>query len=225
MSSLCLASIEVYYGSCDSGNAQPLNQGRWAALAADINKASVDSGYCAANYDLVGDGRNFYDYKITCSNSSIIFNTFEPNSHCDPNKVVGTLEGNWAEEGSPTVCKTTVGQNSIRLTRNDAKNLDYYRQAYEAERFLIDHTFRNKAGHCLIRDYEVFVDSDCTIPAKSVEDDILGAIDVANTVATHATNQCGVIGHLFPFGGPFGVVRCDATQFQAANFEDFRCQR
>lgn len=71
------------------------------------------------------------------------------------------------------------------------------------------HNYQNGAGNCLIRDYQIYLDRDCTVPAVSLDVELDAAMDVANSVATHAGNQCGVIGHLFPFSAPFGRVYCD----------------
>lgn len=108
--------------------------------------------------------------------------------------------------------------------RNDQRSLDYYRSAYEAEKWLIDNNYGNNAGQCLIRDYEVFLDRNCTVPAISIDEEIKAALDVANTIATHATGRCGVIGHLFPFPTPFGKVECNEVYFDLSIYEDFQCQ-
>lgn len=48
-------------------------------------------------------------------------------------------------------------------------------------------------------------------------------MDVANTVATHATNRCGVVGHLYPFSAPFAIVRCDESAWSGTIYNDYRC--
>ena len=67
------------------------------------------------------------------------------------------------------------------------------------------------------------MDSNCTVPAESVDPEIKAAIDVANSVSAHSTNQCGVIGHLFPFHAPFGYTTCNATHIELRNYENYRC--
>lgn len=39
-----------------------------------------------------------------------------------------------------------------------------------------------------------------------------------------AANRCGVIGHLYPFASPFGIVRCNATHFDATQYWDWECK-
>lgn len=87
----------------------------------------------------------------------------------------------------------------------------------------MNHQFKNRAGGCVIRDFDVFVDSNCTVKANSVDDDVVKALDVANTISTHSSQQCGVVGHLFPFDAPFGKVNCNATHIDMTSYEDFQC--
>jgi len=66
------------------------------------------------------------------------------------------------------------------MIRNDTKSLQYYRNAYEAERFILAHNYANKADQCLIRDFEVYIDSNCAIKSNSVDLELNSALDVAN---------------------------------------------
>lgn len=115
---------------------------------------------------------------------------------------------------------TGVG-TSIKFIRNDSRVLSYLESAYQAEEFLERHNYGSLAGPCVIRDYRVFIDSNCTVAAESVDEEIDAAIDVANTVATHAVGQCGVVGHLFPFPAPFGNIECTSSYFTATNYDDW----
>lgn len=90
---------------------------------------------------------------------------------------------------------------------------------------MIENNYGNNAGACVVRDYEVFIDSNCSVPSESVDEEIDAALDVANTVATHASGQCGVVGHLFPFPAPFGNIQCSASDFTMTNYEDFECTK
>ena len=74
------------------------------------------------------------------------------------------------------------------MIRNDSKSLEYYRNAYEAERFMLTHNYGNKADKCLVRDFEVYIDSNCAIKANSVDIELDSALDVANQISTHANN-------------------------------------
>jgi hypothetical protein len=104
-----------------------------------------------------------------------------------------------------------------------ATDIDYLRNVYEAERFVHLNDFRNRADTCVIRDWEVFLDRHCNIPAWAADENIEAAMDVANTVATHATNRCGVVGHLYPFSAPFAIVRCDESAWSGTIYNDYRC--
>lgn len=70
----------------------------------------------------------------------------------------------------------------------------------------------------------MFHDQNCTVKAFSLNSEVKTAIDVANTIATHGSNKCGVVGHLYPFEEPFGNVQCNNVGFEMSNYEDFQCK-
>lgn len=171
---------------------------------------------------MVGDGRQRFDQKVTCSNDSISISLYTPNSNCNVNSFQGTVTGFW-NAGNQT-CVDTPSGPSFKLIRNDTRNLLYLRNAFEAERFLKSHQYANRAGSCVIRNFDVFVDSDCQVKANSVDDDVESALDVANSMAAHSSQQCGVVGHLFPMEAPFARVGCNSTHFDLTSYFDFRCR-
>lgn len=220
LSTDCLYSVEIYSGSQCTGSMMMTHS--WNTLTNDLNRASRNSSQCEVGYDLMGDGRKF-DHKVVCSNNSINILLYQANTKCNYENYQGIIEAKWTD--SNWTCYGTVTKQSIKFVRNDMRTYEYYHNAHEAEMFLYNHQYKNLAGPCLIKSYEMFIDSNCTVLAEAMDKTADAVVDVANTIATHSTLQCGVIGHIYPFTAPYGRVYCNATHFEAGNFEDHTCKR